>query len=101
MGQRPTRARTQVDDIADSYFDASMVLDPVEATTAGVRGYDHQLTDHSPAADAERGQLAQNLHSGRVEPGLLSGLPEGTVHERGVLGVLAAAGEGDLARMRA
>ena len=59
VGEPPTRARTEVDDIADSYFDASMALDPVEATTAGVRGYDHLLTDHSPAAVAERVQLAR------------------------------------------
>ena len=55
----PTRTRTAIDEIADGYFDASMALDPISATSAGVRGFDHLLTDYSPQADAERADLAR------------------------------------------
>ena len=51
--------RTEVDEIADAHFDASMVLDPISATSTGVRGFDHLLTDFSPQADAERADLAR------------------------------------------
>ena len=55
----PTRTRTAIDEIADGYFDASMALDPISATSAGVPGFDHLLTDYSPQADAERADLAR------------------------------------------
>ena len=55
----PSRTRTDVDEIADAYFDAGMALDPISATATGVRGFDHLLTDYSPQADAERADLAR------------------------------------------
>ena len=54
-----SRTRTEVDQIADAHFDASLALDPISATSTGVRGYDHLLTDHSPRADAGRTGLAR------------------------------------------
>ena len=54
-----SRTRTEVDHIADAHFDASLVLDPISATSTGVRGYDHLLTDYSPRADAGRTDLAR------------------------------------------
>ena len=54
-----SRTRTEVDRIADAHFDASLVLDPISATSTGVRGYDHLLTDYSPRADAGRTDLAR------------------------------------------
>jgi len=55
----PSRTRTAVDEIADAYFDAGLALDPISATSSGVRGYDHLLTDYSPQADAQRADLAR------------------------------------------
>ena len=54
-----SRTRTEVDQIADAHFDASLALDPITATSTGVRGFDHLLTDYSPRADAGRADLAR------------------------------------------
>ena len=56
----PTRTHTEVDEVADAHFDASLVLDPISATSTGVRGFDHLLTDYSPQADAGRADLARH-----------------------------------------
>ena len=53
------RERTAVDVLADEHLDATVALDPITATSMGVVGYDHLLTDYSPEADAERAELAR------------------------------------------
>ena len=53
------RERTAVDVLADAHLDATVALDPITATSMGVVGYDHLLTDYSPEADAERSELAR------------------------------------------
>jgi uncharacterized protein (DUF885 family) len=54
----------QVDEIANRYVDEWAPLDPIGATSAGVAGHDHRLTDLSPEgyaalADLDRRTLAQ------------------------------------------
>ena len=53
------RERTAVDVLADEHLDATVALDPITATSMGVVGYDHLLTDYSPEAAAERAELAR------------------------------------------
>ena len=43
--------------IASEYVDAIAALDPFEATTMGVPGHDHEVTDYSPDALAARADL--------------------------------------------
>ena len=38
-----------VDEIADRYVAEFSVLNPVSATAAGIKGYDHLMTDLSPS----------------------------------------------------
>lgn len=45
----PTRARTNIDRIADAHFDAMVALSPIAATNYGVPGHDEDLDDFSPA----------------------------------------------------
>lgn len=64
MTAHPTRPRTQVDEIADAYVTTVARLDPLAATEMGLAGYDHLMTDFSPAgwqarADAARAVLAE------------------------------------------
>lgn len=40
--------------IADAYVERYAALDPVAATSAGITGHDHELTDYSPDAALER-----------------------------------------------
>lgn len=54
------RAPSAVDDVADSYFDESMRLDPFAATIVGIAGMDGQVTDYSPDAVDARVELARN-----------------------------------------
>jgi uncharacterized protein (DUF885 family) len=44
-------------DIADRYVEESAQLDPVGATSAGLTGFDHEMTDLSPAGFAARAAL--------------------------------------------
>jgi uncharacterized protein (DUF885 family) len=53
------RKPTAIDAIADAYFDDSLALDPITATSVGVAGYEHLLTDYSPDADAQRAELVR------------------------------------------
>jgi uncharacterized protein (DUF885 family) len=46
-------------DIADDYVERYAALDPVSATGEGIAGYDHELTDYSPAGSDARLALAQ------------------------------------------
>jgi uncharacterized protein (DUF885 family) len=60
----PTRPPTAVDAIADAYVTTIAGLNPLLATEMGIDGYDHLMTDLSPAgwqaqADAARAVLAE------------------------------------------
>ncbi len=64
MSAQPApRPRTDVDEIADSHLEQAVALDPLAATSMGVPGYDHLLTDFSPGADSERADLARRTLS--------------------------------------
>ncbi|MBC7292054.1 MAG: DUF885 domain-containing protein [Actinotalea sp.] len=61
---QPTRTPTAIDAIADRYVQTIARLDPLAATAMGLSGYDHLMTDLSPAghrahADAARAVLAE------------------------------------------
>ena len=60
----PARTPTAIDAIADAYVTTVARLNPIAATSMGVDGYDHLMTDYSPAgwqaqADAARAVLAE------------------------------------------
>ncbi|AXK45562.1 DUF885 domain-containing protein [Brachybacterium saurashtrense] len=55
---RPT---TALDALADEYVELSARLDPFLATSLGIPGHDHEVTDFSPAAVAERTDAARTL----------------------------------------
>jgi len=65
MAPTPTpRKPSAIDAIADAYVTRLCELDPLSATSMGVKGYDHLSTDLSPAgiaalADAARAVLAE------------------------------------------
>ncbi|HET8614119.1 MAG TPA: DUF885 domain-containing protein [Actinomycetales bacterium] len=52
-----TRSRTAIDTIADAHLDAELALDPIAATSIGAPGFETELTDYSPSANAERSAL--------------------------------------------
>ena len=51
------RQPTAVDAIADAYTQRLAELDPLDATTLGSPGHDHEMTDFSPAGHDERADL--------------------------------------------
>ncbi|WP_435299609.1 DUF885 domain-containing protein [Timonella sp. A28] len=53
------RSTTAVDAIAEQYLAASCVLDPFMATSMGLPGYDHLVTDLSPAGIEASARLAR------------------------------------------
>ena len=53
------RGQTEVDRIAERYFDAMVELSPINATYLGVPGHDEDLDDLSPAGNAAQSQLRQ------------------------------------------
>src|SRR5690554_2156849 len=58
------RSPSAIDQIADRYVQTVCELDPLSATSMGVKGYDHLSSDLSPAgidalADAARAVLAE------------------------------------------
>ncbi|NTW42585.1 MAG: DUF885 domain-containing protein, partial [Cellulomonadaceae bacterium] len=60
----PTRTPSAIDAIADAYVLTSARLNPLMATAIGLDGYDHLMSDYSPAgvaaqADAARAVLAE------------------------------------------
>ncbi len=57
------RPRTEVDAIADEHLEGAVALDPIDATSMGVSGYDHLLTDFSPQGDADRADHARRTLS--------------------------------------
>jgi uncharacterized protein (DUF885 family) len=50
---------SQVFSLSDRYIDNLAKLDPGLATSLGIVGYDHKMTDFSPSGHAEREQLAR------------------------------------------
>ncbi len=48
-----------IDEIADDYVTRSAELDPVSATAAGIAGYDHLMTDLTPAGFEARAELTK------------------------------------------
>lgn len=46
--------------LADEYVSTVAKLDPIAATSLGVRDFDDQLTDYSPAAQEQRAQAARD-----------------------------------------
>lgn len=67
---QPTRVSTAVDAVADQYVNDYCRLNPLAATAIGVNGFDHLMTDFSPAgwdaqAAAARDVLAE-LDTGHV-----------------------------------
>lgn len=53
---RPT---TRIDEIADAYVATVARLDPIQATSMGIPGHDHELTDLSPDGHAARFDAAR------------------------------------------
>src|SRR6478735_9082691 len=59
-----TRQPTAIDQVAEDHITIYAGLDPLAATSMGIAGHDHEMTDHSPAghearADAARATLSQ------------------------------------------
>ena len=50
---------SKIYEIADQYVESFAALDPIAATSVGVTGYDHLLTDYSPAGAEARADLAR------------------------------------------
>lgn len=72
MTESTPRIHTEVDRIADAFTTRSAVLDPILATSAGITGYDHLMTDLSPEghaarADAGRAVLAELAQANPVD----------------------------------
>jgi uncharacterized protein (DUF885 family) len=52
-----TRTPTAVDALAEQYLDELVALDPIEATSLGIPGHDHELPPHTPEWYAELSEL--------------------------------------------
>ena len=57
------RPQTDVDRIAETYFDASVALSPINATFLGVPGAEEELDDLSPAGNAAASELRRTTLS--------------------------------------
>jgi uncharacterized protein (DUF885 family) len=55
----PPRPPSAVDGVADRYVDTIADLDPLAATSMGIPGHDHEMTDLSPAGHAARADAAR------------------------------------------
>ena len=55
----PTRRQTPIDAIADAHVQTVAQLDPLAATAMGLAGYDHLMTDFSPAGYAAQAEAAR------------------------------------------
>lgn len=53
------RMHTEVDRIADAFVARTAALDPILATSAGITGFDDQMTDLSPHGFAERAEAGR------------------------------------------
>ena len=58
---RPTRSPSPLDALADDYVEQVVQADPFTATSIGVPGHDHEVTDYSPAAEAARTDAARTM----------------------------------------
>ncbi|MGZ8179768.1 DUF885 domain-containing protein [Williamsia sp. SKLECPSW1] len=56
----PTRTPTEVDAVAEDHLARVCAADPITATDLGVPGHDSLLTDFSPAAVADRTEIARD-----------------------------------------
>ncbi|HEY0216394.1 MAG TPA: DUF885 domain-containing protein, partial [Cellulomonas sp.] len=56
----PVRPSTPIDAIADSYVTTLATLDPLTATSLGIPGHDHEMTDLSPAGHDARAEAARS-----------------------------------------
>lgn len=54
------RAPSPIDTIAEAYMAQYATLDPLAATSMGIAGHDHEMTDHSPAGLAARAELTRS-----------------------------------------
>jgi uncharacterized protein (DUF885 family) len=54
-----TQRTTPIFQLADAYCDEVAARNPQQATSMGIPGYDHLLTDHGPEAAAERAEHAR------------------------------------------
>lgn len=54
-----SRTPSRIDAVADRFVDEYCALDPLTATHLGVKGYDDQVTDLSPAGIDERAELTR------------------------------------------
>ena len=52
-----TREPSAIDAVAEAYTSQLAALDPIAATGFGLKGYDHLMTDFSPAGHAARAEL--------------------------------------------
>ena len=59
MTDASTPTRT-IDALCDAYVDDYCALDPLTATSIGVSGHEHELTDFSPAGFDARLALARS-----------------------------------------
>jgi uncharacterized protein (DUF885 family) len=58
---RPTRTPSAIDAIADAYVRTYARLNPLAATAMGLAGYDHLMTDFSPAGHEALAQAARDV----------------------------------------
>ncbi|HEY0186484.1 MAG TPA: DUF885 domain-containing protein [Cellulomonas sp.] len=56
----PVRPTSPIDAIADAYVEQIATLDPLAATSLGVAGHDHEMTDLSPAGHEARAESARS-----------------------------------------
>ena len=92
-----TRQQTDVDRIAERYFDASVALSPITATYLGVPGHDEELDDLSPRGlaaaaalrDATLAELAGAVASDDVDAVTVAAMTErlGLAQERYAAGL--------------
>ena len=54
------RAPSPIDTIAEAYMTQYATLDPLAATSMGIAGHDHEMTDHSPAGLEARAELTRS-----------------------------------------
>ncbi len=54
-----TREPTALDAVAENYLHSYAALEPLDATSMGLAGHDHEMTDLSPAGHAARTDLAR------------------------------------------
>lgn len=59
--QRPTRTPSAIDAIAEDYVRTAARLNPLGATMMGLPGYDHLMTDFSPAGHEAQAAAARDV----------------------------------------